>query len=65
MFAGHAIVGSWVSLTVTLNVQVAVLPETSVTVQSTSVAPMGKTAPEAGEHIVVTGEQLSAALGEG
>jgi hypothetical protein len=50
MLAGHVIVGGCVSLTVMVNVQVAVLPTISATVQVTVVVPLGKNDPEAGEH---------------
>ena len=43
-FAGHTIVGSSISVTVTFWLQVAVLPLKSVTVQVTTVMPIGYTA---------------------
>ena len=43
-FDGHMMVGFWLSVTVTFCVQVAVLPEPSVTVQVTTVVPPGKAA---------------------
>lgn len=50
MLAGQVIEGGCVSLTVTVKVQVAVLPDESDTVQVTVVVPFGKKEPEAGEH---------------
>ena len=63
MFAGHAMVGLSVSLTVTVKVQVAVFPDVSVAVQVTVVVPFAKVEPEAGEQLVVTPGQLSLAVG--
>jgi hypothetical protein len=63
MFAGQAIVGAWVSFTVTVNVQELLLPAASFTVQVTVVVPFGKLAPEAGTQTgVPTPEQLSVAV---
>ena len=59
------IVGGWQSLTVTVNVQVAVLPDVSVAVQVTVVVPFGKNEPEAGVQEAVTPGQLSLAVGGG
>ena len=56
------IVGSSVSLTVTLKVQAAVRPEASA-VQRTLVAPIVKKDPEGGEQLTVTSEQLEVAIG--
>jgi hypothetical protein len=56
-------VGGCVSVTVTVNVQLAVLLEVSVAVQVTVVVPLGKANPDAGEQLVVTPGQLSAAVG--
>jgi hypothetical protein len=42
--------GGWLSLTLTVNVQVAVLPEESGVVQVTVVVPFGKKDPDAGEQ---------------
>jgi hypothetical protein len=50
-------------LTVTLNVQVDVVPASSVAVQSTLVRPMGKKSPEAGEQLTLTVEQAELAAG--
>jgi hypothetical protein len=60
IFAGQAIVGGCVSLTLTVKLQVEVLPAASATEQLTVVVPFGKTEPEAGEHTgVPTPGQLS------
>jgi hypothetical protein len=53
------------SKTVTVNEQVAVLPDASVAVQVTVVVPAGKIDPEGGVHEVVTPGQLSEAVGGG
>jgi hypothetical protein len=50
--------------TVTVKLQVAVLPEVSVAVQVTEVVPIGKTEPEAGLQPTVTPGQLSFAVAE-
>jgi len=50
------------SLTVTVNVQVDLLPAASVAVTVTVVEPLGKTEPEAGLETTVRLEQLSVAL---
>jgi hypothetical protein len=64
--AGHVITGGWVSLTVTVNVQLAELPTASMTVQVTVVVPTGKNDPEAGEQAgVPTPGQLSLTVGGG
>jgi len=64
--AGHMIVGSCISLTVTVNVHEAVLPEASVAVAVTVVVPNWKVLPDGGTSVTVTGvvEQLSVALAE-
>ena len=49
--------------TVTVKLQLAVLPEASVAVQVTVVTPAGNDEPEAGTHAAVTPGQLSAAVG--
>ena len=59
---GWAIVGLSPSTTVTLKLHAAVLPEVSVAVQLTVVAPTGKTEPEAGTHATVTPATLSVAV---
>jgi hypothetical protein len=45
IFAGHVSTGAVPSITVTLNVQVAVLPEPSIAVHVTAVVPTGKVLP--------------------
>src|SRR6267143_1762085 len=49
--------------TVTLKLQVAMLPDASVAVQVTVVVPTGKHDPDAGLHTLVTPGQLSLAAG--
>jgi hypothetical protein len=63
MFAGHVTVGAMTSLTVTVNVQVPVLPDASVAVQVTVVVPTGKLEPDAGAHMTVGVPQLSVPAG--
>ena len=64
--AGQVIIGGCVSLTVTVNEQPAVLPAASATEQVTVVVPLGKVAPEAGEHTgTPTPGQLSLTAGAG
>jgi hypothetical protein len=63
MFAGHVITGFWVSITVTVNEQLAGLPEASVAVQVTVVVPAGNDEPEGGTHVAaLTPAQLSVAV---
>jgi hypothetical protein len=64
IFDGHAIEGGCVSLIVTVKLQVASLVEASRAVHVTVVVPTGNSVPEAGEQLVVTPGQLSAAVGE-
>jgi hypothetical protein len=49
MFAGHVMTGFWVSLTVTVKLQLG----PAVVVQFTVVVPTGKVDPEAGVHVTV------------
>jgi hypothetical protein len=57
-------VGGCVSLTVTVNEQLAGLPEASLTEQFTVVVPLGKDAPDDGVQVTApTPEQLSEATG--
>jgi hypothetical protein len=56
--------GAWVSLTVTVNVQVPVLLEASVAVHVTVVVPFGKVDPDGGAHATVAPGQLSLADAE-
>jgi hypothetical protein len=59
--AGQTIVGSWISVTVTICSQVAMFPLPSVTVQVTVVLPIGKIA---GASLVIEAiEQLSSTVG--
>jgi hypothetical protein len=59
----HVIAGGSVSLTVTVNEQLLVLPHTSVAVQVTAFVPFGKKVePLAGLQLVVTLVQLSLAV---
>jgi hypothetical protein len=61
MLDGQVMVGDWLSDTVTLKEQVAVLPAASVAVAVTVVAPRLKVLPEAGLYDTVA-EQLSEAV---
>jgi hypothetical protein len=62
-FAGQAMIGGVVSLTVTVKLQLAVNPAPSVAVQLTVVTPFGKVEPPGGLHTTVALEQLSVAVG--
>ena len=53
--------GSWLSMTVTINVLIVVLPDGSTAVEVTVVVPTGKTEPDAGLELTVA-EQLSLAV---
>jgi hypothetical protein len=64
ILAGHLIVGISVSLTVTVNEQVLLLPLASLTEQVTVVTPFGKVEPDAGAQVTApTLGQLSVADG--
>ena len=64
MLAGQVMAGLSLSLTVTSNWQVLLLPAASLAVQVTCVTPLGKAAPLAGLPTTVTlPSQLSAAVG--
>jgi hypothetical protein len=64
ILAGQAICGGVVSLTVTVKLQLLVLPDESATVQLTVVTPLVKLVPEAGEQTAVpTFGQLSVTCG--
>jgi hypothetical protein len=63
MFSGQVTTGAWLSTTVTVKEQVAVLPEGSVAVAVTAVVPTPKKLPEARENETVA-EQLSVAVAE-
>jgi hypothetical protein len=62
--AGHVMVGGWMSLTMMVKLQLAVLPEPSVAVQVTVFVPMANVEPLAGAQMVVTPGQLSLAVAE-
>src|SRR5258708_786128 len=63
-FAGQAVnVGGWLSVTVTVKVQVLVRALVSVAVQVTVVGPLAKSVPLAGLQTKVTPGQLSVAVG--
>jgi hypothetical protein len=64
MLAGQVIIGISVSLTVTVNEQLAVLPAASVAVQVTVLVPFANVEPLAGEQLLVTPGQLSLAVAE-
>jgi len=55
--------GNSVSFTVTMKLQLAVLPLASVAMQLTVLAPVLKTLPLVGLQLTVTPEQLSVAVG--
>jgi hypothetical protein len=64
MLAGQLIVGFSLSLTVTVNEQLPVLLEASVTLQVTVVVPFGNAKPDAGEQLTAPAPgQLSVAVG--
>src|SRR5205085_6961368 len=59
--AGQEMVGGWLSLTITVCVQVAVLPWVSLAVQTTRLVPTGKRV--GALLVIVTGPQLSETVG--
>ena len=61
IFAGQLIVQA--TITLTWNVQLAVLLDVSVAVQVTVVEPIGKQKPEGGEQLAVAPGQLSLGVG--
>jgi uncharacterized protein (DUF983 family) len=65
MLAGQVTVGAWWSATVTVNMQLPVWFEVSVTVHVTVVMPFGNTEPDAGLHTTALGPngQLSLPVG--
>jgi hypothetical protein len=67
LLAGQLMVGFWLSVTVTVKLQVAVFPSESVAVHVTVVVPFVKVEPEAGLQLVVTvaPEQVADAVGAG
>jgi hypothetical protein len=58
-FAGQLATGASTSVTVTVNVQMLVLPLASVAVQTTVVTPLAKALPLAGTHTMPSPGQLS------
>ena len=64
MVTGQTSVGNSVSITVTVKLQVAVLPDVSVARQLTVVVPLGKIEPGDGLQTEETPEQLSVAVTE-
>ncbi len=62
MLAGQLITGGWLSTTVTVKVQVEVLPLASVAVLVTTVTPIGKVLPLAGTLTKFVTAQLSVAV---
>jgi hypothetical protein len=66
LFTGWVVItGGRLSITVTVKVQVELLPHASVAVEVTVVTPIGKAKPEAGLLIMVTAPaQLSVAVTE-
>jgi hypothetical protein len=64
MLLGHVTVGFWVSLTVTVNLQLAEFFDASLTEHVTVVTPFWKVVPEAGVHTgAPTPGQLSLTVG--
>jgi hypothetical protein len=61
--AGQLIVGGWLFTTVTVKLQLPVLPEESVAVQVTVLVPVAKDEPLAGAQVTLAPPQLSLADG--
>jgi hypothetical protein len=61
MFDGHAIVGGWVSLTVTVNEQ----PGPAESEQLTVVVPTGKTEPDVGLQMIIPPQAEPPSVGAG
>jgi len=61
--AGQTTIGGSASLTVTVKLQLLVLPAASVAVQVTGVVPVVKLVPVGGLQVTVTPGQLSLAVG--
>ena len=61
--SGQARIGATLSLTATVKLQFAVLPEASVAVQVTLLVPLLKVEPLGGRQTLVTPEQLSLTVG--
>ena len=59
------IVGGVVSLTVTVKLQFATLPDPSLALQLTAVIPFGKVEPDGGLHEAAEPGQLSTTVGGG
>src|SRR3989449_7673065 len=62
MLPGQLGTGRSVSLTVTVKVQLELLPDASVAVHTTLVAPLAKLEPDAGTHMIEPPRQLSVKL---
>ena len=60
---GQVVIGLSESLTVTLKLQLALLPEASVAVQVMVLVPLAKLEPLGGTHATLTPGQLSLAVG--
>src|SRR5439155_8240569 len=60
--AGQLMLGDWLSLTVTVKLQLELLPDVSVAVHTTLVVPLGKLDPDAGTHTIEPPRQLSVKL---
>lgn len=61
---GHAIVGAWLSVTVTENEHVEVLSALSLAVQVTTDVPSANNVPDGGVHVAEPPEQLSSTTGD-
>jgi hypothetical protein len=62
---GQLTIGGWLSLTVTVKLQVSLLPAASAAMQTTVVFPTGKVEPEGGVQLTVAGGQFSTTVGGG
>ena len=60
---GQVICGAWVSSTLTVKLQLLLLPELSLAVQVTVVTPRGKVEPLGGTQTILVTAQLSVAVG--
>jgi hypothetical protein len=65
MLAGQTTVGGWLSRTVTVKLQVSLLPDLSVAIQTTVLVPIWKEEPEGGLQLTVGFGQLSETVGAG
>src|SRR6185369_15128778 len=61
IFAGHVTIGASVSLTMTVKLQLPILPASSSAEQMTVFVPLRNTLPLVGVQLTLTAEQLSAA----